>query len=135
MATRAPVMNSRESNQALDSAHGKLPHTLHTQFPDSPASWTVGAQTGASYGGTQRTLLSPGSSPMQARTVSAQAAAFALHPGSDGHRRAHIQSLAKMTREALAERLFGEKQINVTLQERLVRLTTPHAHASKVCDS
>ena len=39
---------------------------------------------------------------------------------SEGHRRAHVQSLAKMSREALAERLFSEKETIVTLHEQLV---------------
>jgi hypothetical protein len=98
--------------------------SLNMQMPESNASWTVRAQpdSAVSHSG-QRYSFSPPASPLLQQPGLAAAAAT-LYPGSESHRRAHVQSLAKMTREALAERLFHEKQVIVNLQERLVRLSS-----------
>lgn len=98
----------------------------YQQAVDSPMSWSLPvrpmASRGMSHGSNSFGASSPVAGQLGQRVPStAQATAATLYTGSEGTRRAHVQSLAKMSREQLAERLFADKQVIVNLRERLVR--------------
>jgi hypothetical protein len=85
----------------------------------SPGSWTLGARM------QEETFTQAGSPLLGNARTSMRDRPSSARPATDmatAHHRAHVQSLARMTREQLAERLFSEKQTIVTLQERLVCL-------------
>ena len=95
----------------------------------SPTSWRLGAEPAdwEFLMDTSPVPLSQARSPMAQRQAAPRPVSASpttgkaqLWHGSEGHRRAHIQSMATMPKELLAERLFHDKQTIVSLREQVV---------------
>lgn len=87
--------------------------------PNSPAGglWTIGADPG--FGSTGSWQTSPTATQKGAATF--RPGTSPAWSGSESQKRAHVQSLAQLSREELAERLFVERQVTTRLKDQLVR--------------
>jgi hypothetical protein len=124
--------------QPSAQTHNEFPPFKQNKRPGtSPASpgydWTIRADAWSE----ERRPASGWASPMAARKHMQSpdglfGATISAWSGTEAHKRAHVQSLAKLSPEELADRLFAERQLTTRLKDQLVLITWAEA-AFRIC--